>query len=110
MRVKLLSHGFQCIPKKENTFLKSLRKGEIFFMRAHAVLIGSDVSKLQICYQQIHEFKCIFFLRNMMRQIKCFAKTIIQYKNVLSVIIKHELLLSFYNCNEICTIDIILNI
>ena len=31
-----------------------------FFMRAHAVLIGSDVSKLQICYQQIHEFICIF--------------------------------------------------
>ena len=76
MRVKLLSHGFQCIPKKENTFLKSLRNGEIFFMRAHAVLIGSDVSKLQICYQQIHEFKCKFFLRNMLKQIKSFAKII----------------------------------
>ena len=60
MRVKLLSHGFQCIPKKENTFLKSLRNGEIFFMRAHAALIGSDVSKLQICYQQIHEFVLYF--------------------------------------------------
>ena len=76
MRVKLLSHGFQCIPKKENTFLKSLRNGEIFFTRAHEVLISSDVSKLQICYQQIQEFRCKFFLRNMHRQIKSFAKII----------------------------------
>ena len=57
-----------------------------FFMRAHAVLIGSDVSKLQICYQQIHEFKCKFFLRNMLKQIKSFAK-----------IIKHnEIIRNFY--------------
>ena len=80
MRVKLLSHGFRCIPKKENTFLKSLRNGEIFFMRAHAVLIGSDVSKLQICYQQIQEFRCKLFLRNMLRQIKSFTKIITHYE------------------------------
>ena len=51
-----------------------------FFTRAHAVLIGSDVSKLQICYQQIQEFRCKLFLRNMLRQIKSFVKIMIHYE------------------------------
>ena len=43
----------------------------------------------------------IFFLRNMLRQIKSFAKILMYYEYILSLIIDHLLLLSFYNCTTL---------